>query len=230
LNTILNQIGEDDEVIIVDDFSTDDTFLTISNLNDTRIKLYKNHKNIGAVQSFGRALQLAQGDLIFLSDQDDCWYPNKVSSIISLFLTQSVDLIVHDAVVVDSRSVIRHSLFKMNNSGQGIIKNTISNTYTGCCMSFRRELLALVLPIPKKAGLYHDAWIGIIAECSSLKIIFSNTSLIEWNRHGGNLSVTERRDISTILFERFLLIIAILNRLIKNRDSIILNFKKKKRD
>jgi glycosyltransferase involved in cell wall biosynthesis len=227
LNSILNQIGEEDEVIIVDDFSTDDTILIIKNLNDKRIKLYNNHKNIGAVQSFGRALQLAQGDLIFLSDQDDSWCPNKVSSIVGIFLTQSVDLIVHDAVVVDSRSIISHSLFEMNNSGQGIFKNTISNTYTGCCMSFRREILEKVLPIPKKAGLYHDAWIGIIAECSNFKIIFLKSTLIDWNRHGGNLSVTVRRNIITILFERFLLIRAILNRLIKNRDFIIFNFIKK---
>lgn len=217
LRSILNQIGVGDEVIIVDDFSTDDTITIINNMEDTRVKLHKNLKNIGAVQTFSRALLLAQSDLVFLSDQDDIWYPNKVMTILEVFQTQSVDLVVHDATVVDSSGkIISQSLFNMRKSGNGILKNITSNTYTGCCMSFRRELLNKVLPIPEKLGLYHDAWTGIVAECSGLKCIFLRTSLIEWNRHGGNLSVTNRRSIITILSERFFLITALLHRLIRN--------------
>jgi glycosyltransferase involved in cell wall biosynthesis len=216
LRSILDQIGVGDEVIIVDDFSTDDTITIVNNIDDERVKLHRNLKNIGAVQTFGNALLLARGDLIFFSDQDDIWYPNKVMTVIDIFQTQSVDLVVHDAIVVDSGKIISQSLFNMINSGNGVLKNIISNTYTGCCMSFRRELLEKVLPIPEKLGLYHDAWIGISAECSGLKSIFLKTPLIEWNRHGGNLSVTKRRSLIPILFERVFLITALLKRFIRN--------------
>jgi GT2 family glycosyltransferase len=216
LRSILVQIGVNDEVIIVDDCSTDNTISIIKNLKDDRIKIYLNPKNIGVVQTFGRALSLAEGDLILLSDQDDFWYSDKVMTVTNIFSTQSLGLLVHNARIVNNDVIISHSLFNYSNSGYGILKNIISNTYTGCCMSFRRELLPKILPIPSKKGLYHDAWIGIISEFSGFKTVFLNIPLIEWNRHGGNVSVTKRRDLFTIVFERYLLIISIFRRLVKN--------------
>jgi hypothetical protein len=82
-------------------------------------------------------------------------------------------------------------------------------------MSFRRELIAKVLPIPSKLGLYHDAWIGIIAECSGFRTAFVEIPLMEWNRHGGNLSVTKRRNLIRIIFERILLITSLVKRLVR---------------
>lgn len=216
LSSILEQIGVEDEVIIVDDCSTDNTLEQISLVNDYRVKLYSNERNIGVGSTFSRALFLAQGDLIFLSDQDDFWFPEKVATIKNIFLEENVSLIVHDAVIVNSDGILSNSLFKSKGSGSGIVKNIISNTYTGCCISFRRELLEKILPIPKLIGPYHDAWIGIIAESSGLKVSFVSFPLIEWNRHGGNLSSSERRNIFLVIFERILLVVALFNRLIRN--------------
>jgi len=217
LRSILIQIGLNDEVIVVDDCSTDDTISVINNLNDVRVKVHRNLKNVGVVQTFSRALALAKGDVIFLSDQDDFWYPDKVFTVIKVFNTQSIDLVVHDAIIINEDRIISESLFNYSNSGSGILKNIISNTYTGCCMSFRRELIPNVIPIPSKPGLYHDAWIGIISECFGFKNVFVKTPLLEWNRHGGNVSVTKRRNLFLIFFERFLLIMSIFQRLGKKK-------------
>ena len=45
LKSILPQIGINDEVIIVDDCSTDNTVNIIREINDTRIKLFQNDRN-----------------------------------------------------------------------------------------------------------------------------------------------------------------------------------------
>ena len=85
LDSILSQLGIDDEVIIVDDASEDDTVSTIMNFNDPRIKLFENENNTGVIASFERSITLAKGEIIFLSDQDDIWLPNKIQKMMSLF-------------------------------------------------------------------------------------------------------------------------------------------------
>ena len=84
LQSILCQLGKDDEVIISDDGSTDNTYLLVMSIQDNRIKFYK-HKSDSfllphekATLNFENALKYAKGDYIFLSDQDDVWVENKV--------------------------------------------------------------------------------------------------------------------------------------------------------
>jgi glycosyltransferase involved in cell wall biosynthesis len=210
LASILNQLGPDDQLVVVDDGSTDNTVQIIEGFKDSRILLHINAFNMGVVRTFDRALHLAQGDLIFLSDQDDRWYDNKISIIRKVFSSQDVDLIVHDAVIVEGDHMISSSLFKFGNSSAGVIKNIISNTYTGCCMAFKRDILGKVLPIPAKKGIFHDAWIGIIAEYYGYKIAFIDVPLIEFNRHDRNVSTMKRRKLSRILSERIVLLSAII--------------------
>ena len=56
--SIISQfINKDDELIIVDDCSTDDTVKIIKKINSKNIKLFFNNKNIGVVKTFERAIQ-----------------------------------------------------------------------------------------------------------------------------------------------------------------------------
>lgn len=214
LESILNQLGPNDRLVVVDDGSTDNTVQIIDSFRDPRILLHINAVNIGVVRTFDRALHLAQGDLVFLSDQDDRWYDNKISVIREMFSSQDVDLIVHDATAVEGNNIISSSLFNLKDRSPGIIKNFISNTYTGCCMALKREILDKVLPIPAKRGIFHDAWIGIMAEYYGYKTVFIDVPLMEWNRHGKNASSIKRREIINILPERVILLLAIINHII----------------
>ncbi len=215
LVSILNQLGPYDQLIVVDDGSTDNTVQIIKSFKDSRIQLHINAVNIGVVRTFERALRLSQGDLIFLSDQDDRWYDNKISIIRNMFSSQCIDLIIHNAVIVEGNHIINSSLFKYVNSSAGIIKNFISNTYTGCCMAFKRDILSKVLPIPAKKGIFHDAWIGILAEYYGYKIDFLDVPLVEFNRHDQNVSTIKRRKIILILQERLVLLLAIIAHIIR---------------
>lgn len=214
LKSILTQLKEIDEVIIVDDSSTDDTVYKITNIKDRRIKLFLNEKSIGAALTFSRALSYATGDLIFMSDQDDRWHEEKVNILCSLFNSKSLDLIVHDANVEVDGIFAQDSLFSINNSSPGILKNIFKNTYTGCCMAFRRNILINILPISPNIGIYHDAWIGILAEYFGYKILFLNTPLIDFVRHDNNASSSKRRNLYLIIRDRVRFIFALLKHLI----------------
>lgn len=202
MSSILKQLADDDQVIVVDDASKDNTVEIIKGFNDSRICLFINELNIGPARTFDRALRNAQGDLIFLSDQDDRWYDKKVSVVVDSFIEEDVDLVVHNAVIVDGNCINNMTLFERSRSSSGIFKNIKSNTYTGCCMAFRKSVLAKILPISSRIGLFHDAWIGVLAELFGFRVKFIEVPLIEFIRHGRNTSTFERRHIFPILYDR----------------------------
>ena len=158
--------------------------------------------------------KLDDGDIIFLSDQDDEWLDNKVSFIRNFFLTNNIDMVVHDAKIMEGGNIVTNSLFEQIGSSGGLFKNIYSNSYTGCCMAFRRSILTKILPIPNKKGIFHDAWIGILAKFYKFKVIFIATPLIVYNRHETNVSTMKRRSILKIIPDRINLINSLYQRII----------------
>lgn len=216
IKSILKQIRNSDEIIIVDDASSDNTVSIIKKFNSNQIKLFVNKKNIGISASFSQAMSLADGDIIFLSDQDDIWQSNKVSFILSLFRNSKIDLIVHDAILLFGNKISSKTLFEANQSRSGILKNIYRNTYTGCCMAFRRKVITKILPIPPNVGLFHDAWTGILSEYYGFNVKFIKKTLILFRRHNNNASSMKRRNIIKAIQDRVNFVCFLLKHVLVN--------------
>src|SRR5688572_23511076 len=78
VESILQQLHAEDELIVVDDASQDDSMRILQELHDPRLRVHRNERNQGVLATFERALRLARGDIVFLSDQDDVWLAAKV--------------------------------------------------------------------------------------------------------------------------------------------------------
>ena len=75
LNSILPQLGDDDEIIVSDDFPSGKTREAVDGIRDKRIR-YIEGQSKGVVSNFENALNACTGDVIFLCDQDDVWMPD----------------------------------------------------------------------------------------------------------------------------------------------------------
>lgn len=71
LRSILPQSFSNYEIIINDDASADDTEKIARSFNDSRIKFFRNEKNLGYPGNLEEARKKAQGDIIYLMGQDD---------------------------------------------------------------------------------------------------------------------------------------------------------------
>lgn len=192
INSILKQIGKDDEIIISDDESTDKTLDIIKNLNDGRIKIFINKGEHGYTPNFENALSKAEGDIIFLSDQDDVWLPSKYETVIKEL--KNYDLVVTNSIVTDeSLNVLDNSFFNIYKSGTGIMKNLAYNTYFGSCMAFRKRILDEALPFPKNREVGFDIWIGMIAEIVG-KVKFIQEPQLLYRRHGDTVTSIGKSD------------------------------------
>lgn len=190
INSVLIQLNADDEIVVSDDESSDDTLAILDSINDHRIKILSRNGNLGVIKNFERALYAAKGEVIFLCDQDDVWLPNKVSTCLN-YLDSNL-LVVTDCIVVDAELKCLHkSFFALKNSRKGFIHNLYRNSYIGCCMAFKRELLSYALPIPSKVAM-HDIWLGMVAEKYG-RVTFLPTPLLLYRRHSKNASPLKSR-------------------------------------
>lgn len=187
IESILLQLDENSELVISDDHSTDNTLSIIESINDNRIKLVFNSNMRGYTKNFENCLQYCNGDIIFLSDQDDVWCNNKVS--IFLDALKDCDFVVGDCSLVDENlSLIAKSHFDLRNVKKGFFFNFLFTRYVGACMAFKKDVLIKCLPFPNNPNLCaHDYWICLVAELYfSTKIVRSTTML--YRRHSSNAS------------------------------------------
>ncbi len=180
LRSILVQLQPTDEVIISDDGSSDNTCAIIQAFQDPRIHLLHNQAH-NHKWNFQNALMHAKGDVIFLADQDDVWMDNKYD--MALQALQDYDLVMLNSVLTDEHLQPMHpSFFQYYHSGTGMLKNTILCTYFGSHMAFRRRILDYALPFPNATAIFHDGWLGLIAEIVG-KVHFIQTPTMYYRRH-----------------------------------------------
>jgi len=188
LSSILPQLGSEDEVVISDDSSSDDTLSIIEAFADPRIRILRDNCFRSPTYNFENALSYAQGEIIFLSDQDDEWEGSWVET--ALRELETVDLVVCNALMIDAQGEIwsgSDAIFEGERK-PGVFRNFYRNRYIGCCCAFNRQVLDAALPFPKNLP-WHDWWIGLIAD-SCFRTRFLHDKTIRYRRHGGNASPT----------------------------------------
>lgn len=188
IDSIIKQLGPNDEIVISYNTSHDNTWNIIVKYSklDKRITCIKN-KEKGVLANFENAIKKCTGDIICLSDQDDIWVNTKVRDIKELFKNASKMLLLHNCGYINKDGIhTEGNMFEYRNAKKGIFKNLIINSYQGCCMAFTKDLVPLFLPIPRSVPM-HDQWMGILAELYG-NVILTNKELIYFRRRDDNTS------------------------------------------
>ena len=187
LQSFVDQTRQPDELIITDDCSTDQTEAIVREFAKTApfyVEFHRNEKNLGYCGNFNAALMRTTGDLVFLSDQDDVWFPEKIEHMIGVAERNPRALVVmNDAALTDGE------LNKVGLTKVGQIRSAgfpIKAFVMGCCCAVRRELLDFCMPIPP--GIKgHDKWIVDLADALDSKVI-DDRVLQYYRRHESNES------------------------------------------
>ena len=207
--SILSQLRKDDELIISYDESSDNSLSILTEFaqSDKRVKIYDNPYKPGVVKNFQNAVEHCLGDIIFLSDQDDVWLPNKVDKVLREFENPHVAVVIHDSKLTDSDLNVRFkSTFKLRGGVRtSFLGNIYRLSYIGCCMAFRSSYKELVVPFPT---IYrsHDWWIGSMLSCGKTKIKAIDEALILHREHANNATPKSRPPLNYQLQVRWIII------------------------
>jgi glycosyltransferase involved in cell wall biosynthesis len=220
LRSILDQLSEGDEVIVVDDHSSDGTREEVRSLHDARICLVEHPSNLGVAKTFHDALSRVSGDIIFLSDQDDLWVPGKVAAVLRAFENNpQVTLVVTDAALIDEDGNRLDSSYYESRAPfrSGFIANLFRSRFLGCLMAFRSELVPKILPFPSRCGdVIHDFWIGVINSITSGNTLYIDKKLVCYRKHSASVTAGQLTLIRQLQI-RWYLFIAVLSFWIKYR-------------
>ncbi len=192
IDSILSQLGVEDELIISDNHSKDNTVSIINEYvsTDPRVKLFLQDEK-GVTPNFDNAIKHTKNEIIFLSDQDDIWKPEKVETVKSYYKKYpNVLMVMSDITVVDDNlQPTINSFYEYKGSRSGVFKNIFKNCYIGCAMSFRKELKDKILPIPRNVPM-HDMWIGLVADMNKGALLIPE-KLIYYRRHESTVTTVE---------------------------------------
>ncbi|MCR5388779.1 MAG: glycosyltransferase family 2 protein [Lachnospiraceae bacterium] len=210
LESILDDLRPGDEIVISDDCSSDATRSIIdefaANSHEVIVKVLDG-PGLGVKKNFENAIRNCSNEYIFLADQDDVWEADKVERVMQAFVkNKNAGVVMHDCRVTkeDINDVIAPSFFNYRGSRSGFVKNWIKNSYIGCCMAFKKELVPSIVPIPDDIEM-HDQWIGMLAEIMGYGVVFLPEVLLNYRRHGDNASKMTHYPLKKMITNRITL-------------------------
>ncbi len=198
LDSMLRQTRPLEEIVLVDDCSTDRTLLVaqeISRSAKVPIRILRNECNLGVSKNFERALRESRGEVVFLADQDDVWHAEKVARMMDEFDHRpSLQLLFTNARLIDDQGLpLGDELFpalhisemerRMVRRGRAFDALLRRNLATGATLAVRRQAALRAMPFP--SGWIHDEWIAIITAAYG-QVDLLEAALIDYRQHDGN--------------------------------------------
>ncbi|WP_291118105.1 glycosyltransferase [Empedobacter sp. UBA7248] len=223
LRSIIDQLIEGDELLILDDCSTDNTLEVIKKIDSRFIRIHENNTNVGHVKTFEKLITMTKNEYIFLSDQDDIWNANKRKTFLQVFESKdNVSVITSNMDYIDNiGNKLEFDTFKIVTSNSSkYYKNILDiflgkSLYYGSTMAFRKELKSIILPFPSCLES-HDIWIGLIANFVNGNYFIESKTLFR-RLHENNVTKNNRTFLKRI-YSRYIFlrnIFEILKRLNK---------------
>lgn len=202
LDSILNQTRPADEIVIVDDGSTDGSWTVLEDYarRYNQFRLYKNEENLGYKKNFQKALSLCHGDITFLCDQDDKWAPDKVEVMTSVMeenpdievLASSFQFMDKDSVpfeVQPMRGRSNNNLYLKVVEENALVPVTFDefckhNYFQGCALAVKSRIRSLFVE-KYNSLLPHDWFISMLASKDN-HFRFLNKRLFFYRMHESN--------------------------------------------
>jgi glycosyltransferase involved in cell wall biosynthesis len=191
LRSIFGQEGDYDfEIIAVDDASTDDTLEVLDRFRDPRLRVIRQEKNRGHVDTVNKGLSASLGEFVARIDPDDRYRPDFLKQLLPKFAEYpEVGLVYGDAALIDAGGVItaescervHHGRdFKGNELGALLLENFI------CAPTAiaRRRAWVEAMPIP--AHLAFNDWYFNLMMARKHEFCYVNHVVADYRVHPAN--------------------------------------------
>ena len=209
LDTIRLQTKAPDRVVICDDGSKDGTPAFIRDYIRThglegKWELVENEKNLGYIRNFYKALSLCDADLLFLSDQDDVWRPDKIEKMEQVFAqNQKVLLLSCEHGFIDQSGEPIQGILTPKPSADGHLTEVrthdimVSFRWPGMCMAMRRDFYNSIHQAAWQVEVPHDVTLALMAAAEEGFYEYGYVGA-DHRRHNSNTGGEEHR-ISKVL-------------------------------
>lgn len=190
LESFRAQTRPPDQLVVCDDGSSDSTVAILEQFAASapfQVEIVRNSMNLGHERNFGQAIDLCRGDIIFLADQDDAWFPDKLETVETAFAEQpDVLLLVNDVAITNDKLVPTGRTVLGQTRAAGVLGPNGKSLTLGCATAFRSQLRKLISPVPP-LDYGHDSWIHDFTEMVGGRRVLPKV-LQFYRRHDANAS------------------------------------------
>lgn len=193
LRSVLEQNipAEEMEIVVVDNYSDDDTVAVAQNIGGDRVKVIVNERNLGMTANFNRCIEEAQGELLHLLNADDLVKPGFYRTYQTAFAQHpDVYLVSCTTEIIDEKSVYQHtlpSIPSLHAPSSDLSALVRWNPFRTPAIVVRKKAYAEVGGFD--ASLTHavdwDMWVRVIRRFKGLHL---DRPLCQYREHGGNES------------------------------------------
>lgn len=155
--------------------------------------------NLGYAGNFEKLMEASDAEYVCFADQDDIWYPHKVSHSIATMQAQEAEkgkdtplLVHHDARIMNSDGEPVHGSMANNFDDDYADSHLERITYRtatyGFTITANRALVDKALPFPTPSDkVGHDGHLGVVARVFG-DIFYDKTKLVDYRIHDNNTS------------------------------------------
>ena len=199
IESIRLQTKNVDEVIICDDCSKDNTVELVNNyIQKYNLKnwiINCNTENKGYIKNFLDGAQLATGNVIFFSDQDDIWDNKKIEIMLNVFIEKNALAVYCLSDTIDENGKKRKNSIEKINRIRGkfeidkvsLCKKLKYSRSPGLCLAFKKNILNEVYNMSMKYNLPHDLPVGTVSAIKDGYYVV-NKVLVHHRVHNNNVS------------------------------------------
>ena len=208
IKSIMEQDREDFCLLYSDDGSTDSTKAILQSLQEKygrRMRAFPRpmHSGSPAKHFLSILSALAKGEVetenleyIFLADQDDEWFPDKLSKTISVIgeeerkFGESLPILCHtDCTLVNTEGKLLAKSYrryqKLPGASYRFSRLLLQNHVTGASVGINKALLQYCKEIPEQVKM-HDHWLALLANCFG-EIQYLPYATYAYRQHGENV-------------------------------------------
>ena len=216
IRSIMEQDREDFCLLYSDDGSTDSTKAILQSMQEKygkRMMAFPRPMKTGSPAKHFLSIlsSLAKGEVeidnleyIFLADQDDDWFPDKLSKTISAIgeeerkFGESLPILCHtDCSLVNARGELLAKSYrryqKLPGASYRFSRLLLQNHVTGASVGINKALLQYCKEIPEQVKM-HDHWLALLANCFG-EIQYLPYATYAYRQHGENVLGAKKASI-----------------------------------
>ncbi|MGA7871732.1 MAG: glycosyltransferase [Candidatus Binatus sp.] len=206
LDSLVRQTRPPDELVVSDNASTDRTVEIVRDFAVRApfpVRLFINDSNLGVSRNFERAMLKCAGEIIFLCDCDDVWYPEKIR-----IMTDALANSPHAAVAVCNADIVDAALkplgetvwnvynFKAVRTDRAALERSqiLNPTIPAAanCLAIRAKTRDVVLPLPDSDQVLRGwfdrylVWTAVLLGAGGILLV--DRALLAFRQHEHNTS------------------------------------------
>ncbi len=196
LDGVLSQRGSEDEVIVVDDASSDETVQALRREYAESIRLYVQQENAGPAAARNQGIQRASGEFIAFLDSDDEWRPGRLQKCREVLLQQP------DVVAVACGSVCPEDpVWSYGGPGSGVLLDLMPSVAqqvpNASCWMVRTNAAREVRGFSEDIARFED-WEFILKLVGRGRILYLDEPLVIYHKSPDSLLANEAGYVSSL--------------------------------